>query len=103
MQDEAAINFSRTFYCSTFASNLSICEAFDSAKNHVKKINGVTEGEKFRLFLSDDHPKNCKKNHLRRQIEPGSIMYKGISPKILKLPSKVTPFISRNCDMFDVI
>lgn len=33
----------------------------------------------------------------------GQLQYKGITPKILKLPTKVTPFISRNKDMFDVI
>ena len=34
---------------------------------------------------------------------PGQLCYKGLTPKILKLPRKVTPFISRNGDMFDVI
>jgi hypothetical protein len=34
---------------------------------------------------------------------PGVMEYKGKVPKILKLPRKVTPFISRNIDMFDVI
>jgi hypothetical protein len=33
----------------------------------------------------------------------GNLEYKGITPKVLKLPTKVTPFISRNGDMFDVI
>mmetsp|Transcript_3252 Transcript_3252/g.3209 ORF Transcript_3252/g.3209 Transcript_3252/m.3209 type:complete len:130 (-) Transcript_3252:3950-4339(-) len=33
----------------------------------------------------------------------GQLQYKGLIPKILKLPRKVTPFISRNGDMFDVI
>jgi hypothetical protein len=66
--DEAAINFSRIFYCHIFASNLSICEAYESAKNHVKKKHGVAEGEKFRLLKSNDHPKLCKKNELRRRM-----------------------------------
>lgn len=36
-------------------------------------------------------------------IQSGQLQYKGITPKILKLPTKVTPFISRNRDMFEVV
>jgi hypothetical protein len=73
LQDDAAITFSRTFYCHVFASNLSICEAFDSARNHVKKLKGVAEYEKFKLLLSDDHPKVCRRNDIRKRLESGSL------------------------------
>lgn len=69
----------------------------------MKKQIGAAEGEKFKLFTSTDHPKVCKKNDLRRRMVQGNLEYKGITPKVLKLPTKVTPFISRNGDMFDVI
>jgi hypothetical protein len=42
-------------------------------------------------------------NKIRRKMMPGQMQYKGLVPKIMKLPRKVTPFISRNGDMFDVI
>lgn len=71
MQDDAAINFARVFYCHIYTSKLSICEAFESAKNYVKKLNGTAEGEKFKLFKSDTHPKICKGNEIRRKMMPG--------------------------------
>ena len=53
LQDEAAILFSKTFYSHIFGSSLSICEAFESARNLIKKQISHVEGEKFKLLLNN--------------------------------------------------
>ncbi|CDW80630.1 nb-arc domain protein [Stylonychia lemnae] len=104
LQDEAAIEFSKTFYNNLFGSSHSICKAFISARDHIAKQISKLESEKYKLLISDEHPPNkCKMNDIRRRLVPGQVQYKGVTPKILKLPTKVTPFISRNMDMFDVV
>lgn len=98
------MNFSKTFYSHIYSSKLSVCQAFESAKNHVKKLNGALESDKFKLFLGGKHSKDpCVGNKIRRRMVPGVMEFKGSVPKILRLPRKVTPFISRNVDMFDVL
>jgi len=56
--DEAAIDFSKTFYGHIYSSTsqLSICQAFESAKSHVKKKHGAIEGEKYKLLWGGLHP-----------------------------------------------
>ena len=39
----------------------------------MKKTIGPVESEKFKLFLSDDHPKVCKRNQIRSLMAAGQL------------------------------
>jgi len=62
LNDKAAALFSRTFYGHLFNSNLSVCQAYQSAVNSVTKEFGTMEGKKFKMFHSKDHKAPCKKS-----------------------------------------
>jgi len=82
---------------------MSICQAFNSAKELVSREKGKIEGDT--LMILTDHEKGapCNKELKRYQFEEGTCEHKGTFPKVFKLPAPDRHLIARNADMFDVI
>ncbi len=88
--------------------DMSICKAYESAIEDVKRKHGWMEADKFLLlkeideFMEENHI--CSPdNIIFPTLEQGYPEPVGLDPKILKLPSKVVPFIARNIDLFNIM
>lgn len=89
LQDEAAILFSRRFYSYIFTSaQVSICKAFESAKQDIEIRLGREEANKYKLLTRSDH--QCPdENPIFKMMEHGEIDIVKNHPVVLKIPSKV--------------
>jgi hypothetical protein len=102
-KDEAAAKFTNVFYSALYTSFLPICKAYASAMKLINDIFGSEEVSKFMLLTPESHqPKQCRPL-LTDILREGKIKNYTVTPRIMKIPSKVAPFLFRNKDMYDVL
>lgn len=103
--DKAAIEFSKFFYDEVFDTYQNICDAYAYAKEKVEKAYGKFQADKIMLLKNDEtHGEKCpEQDDPRLQRVQGGLTQIGIESDIQWLPNKVSPFVSRNQDMFDVL
>jgi len=59
VEDDAAMTFTETFYRSVFQQNMSVCRAFDFAKQSVGIRHGEQQESIFLLLVLDKTKGNC--------------------------------------------
>ena len=106
IKDKAAIEFSKAFYDEVFDTYKNICDAYSYAKAKVEKAFGKHEAGKIMLLINEStHGGTCPEQPDKRpkRSEIGIFNQIGIATDLIVLPNKVSPFVSRNQDMFDVL
>ena len=101
--DRAAIDFSKFFYAEVFDKYSTICEAYASSKSRVENVHGKFHAEKILLLKSESHGDSCQCREERYKPKRGVPKRCGTEYRHENLPTKVTPFLFRNKDMFDVL
>ena len=91
--DKAAIEFSKFFYDEVFDTYRNVCDAYSYAKERVEKTFGKFHAEKIMLLTNENH---CETKDERLRPVQGELKQVGIESKMLCLPNKVSPFVSRN-------
>ncbi len=105
IDDKAALTFSRAFYKAIYTSECTICEAFEMAKEAVKRESAVAS-KKFKKLPEECNFCNSQNELIAKSVykkKQGLIEIIGELPLIYKIPSRVEPFLFRNRDMFEVL
>ena len=101
--DKAAIEFSKFFYDEVFDRYNNICDAYKYAKKKVEDTFGKFQAEKIKMLTNTEtHGEVCSDQNGMTPM-PGEMQQIGLEADINLLPNRVTPFVSRNQDMLDVL
>ncbi|CDW73918.1 sh2 domain containing protein [Stylonychia lemnae] len=103
LNDEVAITFSRTFYTNVFASNLSICQAYQVSLNHIEMMYGQKESRMFKLITQINHHCKNKQQKSFDNLQVGRLKNLLPLPKLMILPFNQHPYIARNMEIHSVI
>lgn len=81
---------------------MTICKAYESAKQSVWTNNSQKESEVFKILTQPNH--KCHSNHIYSALLPGSMEFVGQTfPYILKIPNKLGYSYGRNEEMFHIL
>jgi Cdc6-like AAA superfamily ATPase len=103
--DHVAIEFSNIFYDEVFDEYMNICDAFQFAKEKIQQKFDKFQAKKIMLLTNTEtHGEKCPEqdDHRLKKIA-GEMRQIGVEWNLMQLPNKVSPFLSRNQDMFEVL
>lgn len=106
IDDKAALTFSRAFYKALYTSGKTICEAYEMAKEAVKRESPIASKKFKKLPEECNHCNSSQEIQISKSVfrrKKGLVEILGELPLIYKIPSRVEPFLFRNRDMFEVL
>ena len=100
MLDEAAIDFTKTFY-DRLIRGMTICEAFDAAKADVEFKHKAVEASIFMIFKSSSHKNKDCSRHPQREFGPMKCISDHSAFK--EIPTKLSNILFRDKEISELI